>query len=681
MAGISHRPSGLYDWIRSNDSRSIFLFVGFLIAVQAVFAMVLFLPLVIIDPFHAPFIDWAGYLRRYAPIVLVGAVGWFAWQFFWHIETVKQAVGFEFVDETDEPRLCSIIEPLIIAMGLPVPFVAVIEDNARNAFACGIGRKKAVVVVTRGLLKDLTDDELGCVLAHELSHIKNGDIRLMAAANIFMASLTALHRNNPLRFTPLHVVLALAIPVVLPLTLAGSFVGHLALRAGQVSRLMIASSREYLADALAVQLTKNPAALASALVKVEHHHRVKYVRREDDAMMIAGETTGENATHPTVAQRIAALTRVTGSMVFNAPGAIREEQWSASTTLSEAKTAALLNALPKAYALPRVSVGAKENWFGLTFAGKIMLLLTIVALGYIHFWDLGSPRAMAAKFDIGPVTKIIGIPVSCNLGVTSTDICSQQEAKYIWRDFEGQKNTLAGMLAESSKNARAELDSSNRENPGISWNLMGLVSRRRDDPQHLSYNKTEKWPVSTLAISMDGQGLKTTSRKSALFDVDGNGKLDRTGWIEHGDGLIIHDVNGNGQVDGREELMGSTGIGGFQMLKQFDSNVDGKISAEDERWGELAIWIDGGVPGKYENGELRTFSAANIASISLDVEELNAYTPDGTDLKGESMVTFHSNLDRSYGSSSVAPNKNLSSIFETVFRRESIAQTPAKSAM
>lgn len=428
--------------------RSTALFLGFLTAVQALAAMVLFLPLVVIDPTHAPFLAWSGYFLRYVPLVMAGSIAWFGWQMIWHIETVKRAVGFRFVDTADEPRICRIIEPLILTLGLPAPFVGVVESDARNAFACGIARNNAVVVVTRGLIDDLSDDEQACVLGHELSHIRNGDTRLMAVANIRADALSWLHKNNPLKFTPVHVVLAIAVPVVLPLTLVGNLIAHLAVRAGQVSRLMIASAREFIADAQAVELTRNPAAKVSALAKVEQHWQVGGLRQGDDAMMIAGETQGKNATHPTVAQRIAALARVTGSMVFNAPGALPQSAWDSSASLSQAREAAMRRQIPKAAALPRVRAGSEANFLGLSRKGMVYLAATIAGLVTLHWSELGNPHAMQAKFDVRPLALILGHPIACHFDDSAS--CEERFQGNMFRDYTGQANTLAGWLARSS---------------------------------------------------------------------------------------------------------------------------------------------------------------------------------------------------------------------------------------
>lgn len=452
---FAQQPTGLYGWIRSNDGRSLGLFLAFLLAVQLIAIPTLFFPLLLIDTGHAPFLGWSGYFARYAPLVLAASVLWFGWKYWWHIETVKRAVGFHFVDNADEPYLCSVIEPLIVMWGLPVPFVGVIESSARNAFACGVGRKKAVVVVTRGLIDDLTREELSCVLAHELSHIKNGDIRLMAAANIFMAGLSDMHRANPMRMTPVHALIAVAIPAVLPMTLLGNLLGGAALRAGQMSRLLIASKREFIADAEAVHLTKNPGAMASALVKVEHAYRIKGLRSVDDSMMIAGDTEGDNATHPTIAQRIAALARTTGAMVFNSPDAPSRAAFADNPTLSEAEAAALLRRLPEAHPLQRVRAKAATDWLGLDRMGRAATVFALAALVVLHWPEIGQPRALLAKFDTRPIAAMVGTPIACSAGLASVAACRAIGEGSAFAAFEGQRNTLAGYLAERARERRA----------------------------------------------------------------------------------------------------------------------------------------------------------------------------------------------------------------------------------
>lgn len=456
-------PTGLYGWIRSNDGRSTGLFLAFLLAIQVIAPLALVGPLLFIDSDHAPFIGWGGYLVRYAPLVLVVSVIWFTSQLWWHVETVKKAVGFHFVDADDEPRLCAVIEPLIILTGLPVPFVGIIEREGRNAFACGVGRKKAVIVVTRGLLDALSDAELGAVLAHELSHIKHGDIRLMAAANIFMRALIGLNKRNALRFSPVHGLLAIAVPAVLPLSLAGSLLGRLGLRAGQVSRLLISSSREFIADAQAAQWTQDPGALAAALLKVDGRHRVRGARDEDDAMMIAGASEGPGATHPTIAQRVAALARVTGSMVFNAPNAPHDDDWTAATPRSAVVQAGFgrrgLAGTGATEAIARVRQGDRQNWLGLSRLDTGALVVTIGALIGIHGHQLGDVRAMATIFDPRPLGDVIGTAGACQLSPFTYTLklrCDAGTRRRSLRAFEGQEGTVGGWLADIGRKRREQ---------------------------------------------------------------------------------------------------------------------------------------------------------------------------------------------------------------------------------
>lgn len=517
-------PTGLYGWIQSNDGRSTGLFLGFLATIQVIAPLALLLPLLLIDPDHAPFFGWMGYLLRYAPLVLVGSVAWFATQLWWHVETVKRAVGFHFVDDVDEPRLCRTIEPLIILTGLPVPFVGVIESDARNAFACGIGRRKAVVVVTRGLLDALDDAELAAVLAHELSHIRNGDIRLMAAANIFMSALTRLHARNALRFTPVHGLLALAVPAVLPLSLAGTLLGRLTLRAGQVSRLLIASSREFIADAQAAQWTKDPGALAAALLKVDGRHRIAHARAEDDAMMIAGESEGGTATHPTVAQRVAALARVTGSMVFNAPAAPRDGDWTATTTRGAVERMAFGRRGLTTQAIARSRRGSDENWLGLTRWGTLALVLTVGALAGIHWNELNDGRAMAAKFDPRPLAMLVGTPVACETSPFSAAAkarCDAAAASGPLRQFEGQSGTLAGWLADigRSRRERGVKDGTTMIDALAGNPVLPIIERYRGQSGRLTPTSVRR-TSDGLYVDTDGRETHNRPEQLRLAEID-----------------------------------------------------------------------------------------------------------------------------------------------------------------
>jgi Zn-dependent protease with chaperone function len=180
--------NGFYGHVRRNDLRSLAMFAGFVIAFQVVAAVALFVPLVFFDPSHALFRP-LGYAGRYVPLVFVLGLALFVVRFSRHVASVQATINFLYVDRRTDPRLVNIVETLSIAAGLPAPKVGMIESRALNAFACGLSPSSAVVVVTRGLVEALDDDELAAVVAHEIAHIKNGDIRLVAAANVLMENL------------------------------------------------------------------------------------------------------------------------------------------------------------------------------------------------------------------------------------------------------------------------------------------------------------------------------------------------------------------------------------------------------------------------------------------------------------------------------------------------------------
>ena len=172
------------------------------------------------------------------------------------------------IQKKDNPELFRTVENLCIGDGLPMPKIYIIQDSAPNAFATGRDPKHAVVCATTGILEKLNKAELEGVIAHELSHIKNFDIRLMAIvvilvgtiallADIFMRSVWFKGRdredrgNSQAIFMLIGIVLAILSPIIATLI-----------------QLAISRKREFLADASGVLLTRYPEGLASALEKI-----------------------------------------------------------------------------------------------------------------------------------------------------------------------------------------------------------------------------------------------------------------------------------------------------------------------------------------------------------------------------------------------------------------------------
>lgn len=218
--------------------------------------------------------------------------------------------GAKEVTKKDAPRLYRTVENLSISTGMPMPKVYIIDDPAPNAFATGRDPKHAVVAATTGLLNIMDDDELEAVMAHELGHVKNYDIRVMmivfglVSAIGFIADMI-FHlmwfrdddNNSP---NPIFIVLAIVAAILAP------FIAMLV-------QLAVSRRREYLADSTGALTTRYPEGLARALEKIRDHGST--LKRQNTAtahFFFANPLSGKSvaklfSTHPPVEDRIARL--------------------------------------------------------------------------------------------------------------------------------------------------------------------------------------------------------------------------------------------------------------------------------------------------------------------------------------------------------------------------------------
>ena len=391
------RVNGFYGHVARNDLRSGAMFAGFLVAFQIVAAITLLLPLLLLDIGHAWVFSPLGYATRYVPLVFAAGGVLFLVQFARHVASVRSTVDFRYVDRWAEPRLFDAVQTQAIAAGLPFPKVGLIESPARNAFACGLSARSAVVVATRGLVDALDDDELAAVVAHEIAHIKNGDIRLMAAADVLMDNLEWLRRQNPLRIEGIkQIVLCVLLPPFLFLCVAAAAVIGVAFTLARVSRLLISSSREFVADAEAVRMTHNPAALISALRSIEGRSAVEGVGARTDAMMIDGAAEGAFASHPTIAERVAVLARLSGAMA-HVPVARRDTRTADRATAGggegggfgrRAAPAPEIAPGPGRRLISRVNAGPREDFLGLTPRLRRLLALGFAGMLALQLWTV-----------------------------------------------------------------------------------------------------------------------------------------------------------------------------------------------------------------------------------------------------------------------------------------------------
>jgi heat shock protein HtpX len=225
--------------------------------------------------------------------------------------------GAKEIDLKSQPQLYQIVENLTIAAGLPMPSVYIIDDTAMNAFATGRNPKNAVVCVTTGLLSRLNQTELEGVLAHELSHIGNYDIRFMTLVVVLVGIITLLadwmlrlsffggdSDNRP--NNPIFLIAGLVLLIISPLI-------------AMLIQLAVSRKREYLADATGALLTRYPEGLASALEKIAADHEpLEAANKATAHLYIAnplkdhkGDSQGWFAslfnTHPPASERIKRL--------------------------------------------------------------------------------------------------------------------------------------------------------------------------------------------------------------------------------------------------------------------------------------------------------------------------------------------------------------------------------------
>ncbi|MEV8254692.1 M48 family metalloprotease [Rhodoglobus sp. NPDC076762] len=220
------------------------------------------------------------------------------------------------IQKADNPRLYRIVENLSITTGMPMPKVYIVNDPAPNAFATGRDPEHAIVAATTGLLDLMTDAELEGVMAHELGHVRNYDIRVsmivfgLVVAVGFISDIALRFtlfggRGNNQNSNPIMIVVGLAALVISPLVAA----------AVQAS---ISRQREYLADATGAMTTRHPDALASALQKLGDYGRPMAKQNSTMAHMWISDPTKPGimdrlfSTHPPIADRVERLSTIGG---------------------------------------------------------------------------------------------------------------------------------------------------------------------------------------------------------------------------------------------------------------------------------------------------------------------------------------------------------------------------------
>ncbi len=226
----------------------------------------------------------------------------------------------------EEKQLVNVVEEMAIASGLPKPKVYIVEDDDPNAFATGHGPEQASVAVTRGLIKALNREELQGVVAHEMAHVRNLDVRLMTMIAALVGVIVLLSdvlgrflRHGGLRLGGGRGKKGGAGAIVIVVLVLWLITLILAPLITRLMAMAVSRNREYLADATGAELTRNPGALAAALEKIEGHTApTKSIRRSTAHLCIAdplgravnakeGGLANLFGTHPPMPKRISRL--------------------------------------------------------------------------------------------------------------------------------------------------------------------------------------------------------------------------------------------------------------------------------------------------------------------------------------------------------------------------------------
>lgn len=291
-----------FNEIRNNNIKSIFLFMTFLIIIIGLGAII--------------GLVWGS---LYFGLIIAGvfAIVYALIAYFSGKNMLMSIAKAKEVTKKDEPYLYHTIEGLAIAAGIPTPKSYIIEDPAPNAFATGRNPQNSAIAVTRGLLQKLNRQELEGVIAHEMSHIKNYDIRSMMIASVMVGLIMLLSdfllrtflfgggsnkSNDKGGGQIIFIVIGLALAILSPLI-------------GKLIQLSISRKNEFAADARGATLTRYPEGLASALEKISKDTNELKTQNNAMAHLYINDPTNKKtsfiakllSTHPPIQERIKKL--------------------------------------------------------------------------------------------------------------------------------------------------------------------------------------------------------------------------------------------------------------------------------------------------------------------------------------------------------------------------------------
>jgi heat shock protein HtpX len=246
------------------------------------------------------------------PFVVLISVGGTWWSYYASDRIVMTMTGARVIEESDAPQLYNIVQEVVIASGMPMPKVAIVEDDAPNAFATGRDPEHAVIAFTTGILRVMDREQLQGVAAHEMAHVANRDTLVSAVAATTAGAIALMSdmvsrilwfgggRDRDRNANPIALIGVVIVIILAPL-------------AAMLLRSAISRNRESLADATGVEFTRNPAGLRRALEQLEKDSTVVRQRSTSvahvwiESPLDSSFTSKLFATHPPLSERIASL--------------------------------------------------------------------------------------------------------------------------------------------------------------------------------------------------------------------------------------------------------------------------------------------------------------------------------------------------------------------------------------
>ncbi len=321
---------GIYTQQRRNNTRSVLLLCLFPCLVVGLLYLFCFLFVWCIlsgEGYEASELSYMfpyanGYFIHLAPYVLGGVLIWFVVAYFANVQMIQSATGAKPLERKDNKRVYNLVENLCISQGMKMPKINIIYDDSLNAFASGINDRTYTVTLSKGIIDKLDDEELEAVIAHELTHIRNRDVRLLIVSIVFVGIFAMIaeltfrtflyaprRRSNNDNGRGGGIIVAMLLAMIV--AAIGYFFAIL-------MRFAISRKREFMADAGSAEMTHNPRALASALRKISKDPDIEAVTRDDVAQLfiehpgkqvlgLSGLLGGLFATHPPIEERIRIL--------------------------------------------------------------------------------------------------------------------------------------------------------------------------------------------------------------------------------------------------------------------------------------------------------------------------------------------------------------------------------------